>query len=172
MSRIALLLDQARTGDDTARQQAVALLKDDLTRLARCAATGTSATADAAALVQECYRRIADTDEGAALQGRSHFLALAGRAMRQVLVDRARARRAAATPAEAAADRETTDLLDLDAALDELARDHERAVHVVDCRLFGGLTDVETAEALRLPLRSVQRYWAIARERLQATLAG
>lgn len=166
MSRIAVLLDQARAGDETARQQAVALLKEDLTRLAR---SGTD-TASAAALVQECYQRIADGDESAALQGRSHFLALAGRAMRQILVDRARIRRAAATPDDALADRETTDLLDLDAALDALARDHERAVHVVDCRLFGGLTDVETAEALRLPLRSVQRYWAIARARLQATL--
>lgn len=169
MSRIALLLDQARAGDDAARQQAVALLKDELTRLARGATT--TGTSDAAALVQECYRRIADADESAALQGRSHFLALAGRAMRQILVDRAHARRADATPADALADRETADLLDLDAALDALARDHERAVHVVDCRLFGGLTDVETAEALRLPLRSVQRYWAIARERLQASLA-
>lgn len=166
MSRISQLLEQARAGDDIARAEAVALLQDDLKRLARCATTsGLPATLDATLLVQACYRRIADGEFGE-VQGRSHFLALAGRAMRQQLVGHARDH-AAVVSADAAADREAAQLLELDAVLAVLGRENDRIVHVVDCRVFGGLTEVETAEALRLPLRTVQRCWARAKERLQ-----
>ena len=59
----------------------------------------------------------------------------------------------------------------MESVLEQLGREDERLVRVVDCRIFGGLTEVETAEALRMPLRSVQRLWAQARERLQNLLA-
>ncbi len=170
MSRISQLLDQARDGDDAARQQAVALLHDDLARLARSTTAGAPSTPEAAALVEACYRRVADGESGLDVNGRSHFLALAGRAMRQLLVERANERLAAGTPGDAAADREARDLVDLDAVLAELAREDERIVQVVDSRVFGGLTEVETAEALRQPLRIVQRCWARAKERLRTPL--
>lgn len=171
MSRISLLLEQARAGDDAARQEAVTLLQDDLKRLARCATTsGLPDTLNPDALVQACYRRIADGELGE-VHGRSHFLALAGRAMRELLVDHAR-QRATVPPAagDGAAAREAQQLLELDAVLAELGRENERIVQVVDCRVFGSLTEVEAAEALRLPLRTVQRCWARAKERLQTPL--
>lgn len=170
MSRISLLLEQARAGDDAARQEAVTLLQDDLKRLARCAtASGLPDTLDPAALVQSCYQRIAAGELGE-VRGRSHFLALAGRALRELLVDNARERNGATTAGDGAADREARQLIELDTVLAELGRENERIVQVVDCRVFGSLTEVETAEALRLPLRTVQRCWARAKERLQNPL--
>lgn len=176
MSEITLLLEQAQAGDESAWQRVAALLHDDLLRLARCANTsGRPDTLNAAALVQECYRQVAGSGTEIGIGNRSHFLALAGRAMRQILTGHARERVAAKSATDAtpdlAADREADELLSLDAALQQLGASDERAVRVVDCRLFGGLTEVETAEALRLPLRTVQRLWAKARERLQSLQA-
>lgn len=181
MSEITLLLEQAQSGDETAWQRLVALLHDDLLRLARCASTsGLPSTLNATALVQECYLRIAGGSHDIGIGNRSHFLALAGRAMRQVLVNHARDRVAAkcvgaaqatADHLDIAADREADELLSLDSVLQELGGQDERIVRVVDCRIFGGLTEVETAEALRLPLRTVRKLWAQARERLQDLLA-
>ena len=182
MSQITLLLEQAHAGDDAAWQQVVALLYDDLLRLARCANTsGRPNTLNATALVHECYLRIASNSGENGIGSRSHFLALAGRAMRQILVNHARERMAAKRGGgaehttldqhEIAADREAEELIGVDSVLEQLGREDERMVRIVDCRIFGGLTEVETAEALRMPLRSVQRLWAQARERLQNLLA-
>lgn len=180
MDDITALLERARDGDDAAWQRVIALLYDDLLRLARCASTaGRANSLNATSLVHECYLRIAK--QGATSIGsREHFLALAGRAMRQILVNHARDRVAAKRGGGAAhttlghidvaADQEAEELLDLDAALEQLAQDDERLVRVVDCRIFGGLTEVETAAALDLSLRTVQRLWLQARERLQSLL--
>jgi len=174
VSEITLLLEQAQAGDQAAWERVVALLHDDLLRLARCASTsGLPDTLDAPALVRDCYERVAAGIGDRAVVNRSHFLALAGRAMRQILVSHARERVAAshtgeADPASAEALREAAELLSLDAVLDEFAREDERLVHVLDGRIFGGLSEVEIAEALRLPLRKVQHLWDRARERLRS----
>lgn len=174
MSEITPLLEQAHAGDRAAWERVVALLHDDLLRLARCASTsGLPDTLDAPALVRDCYERIAAESGDRAVVNRSHFLALAGRAMRQILVSHARERVAgdqpgAADPATAEALREAAELLSLDAVLEEFGREDERLVHVLDGRIFGGLSEVEIAEALRLPLRTVQRLWDRSRERLQS----
>jgi RNA polymerase sigma factor (TIGR02999 family) len=181
MDEIIVLLERARGGDDAAWQRVVALLYDDLLRLARCASTaGRANTLNATSLVHECYLRIAK--QGAAsISSREHFLALAGRAMRQILVNHARDRVAAkrgggATLAPVgdvgiAAEQEAEELLGLDTALEQLAQQDERLVRVVDCRMFGGLSETETAVALDLPPPTVERLWSQARERLQALLA-
>jgi DNA-directed RNA polymerase specialized sigma24 family protein len=58
----------------------------------------------------------------------------------------------------------------LDEALVRLAHEDERLSQVIDCRIFGGLTEMETASALGIPLRTVQRRWQQARERLRVCL--
>jgi RNA polymerase sigma factor (TIGR02999 family) len=178
MGDITLLLQQARSGDDAAWQRVVALLYDDLLRLARGAsASCRQGTLNATALVHECYLRL--SRKGAdAVGSRAHFLALAGRAMRQILVNHARDRCAGKRGGGAAhttldhldlaTNQEAGDLLGLDAAMHQLAREDERLAQVVDCRVFAGLTEAETAEALDLSLRTTQRLWLQARERLQA----
>jgi len=182
MAEITVLLGRARGGDRAAWNDVVALLYADLLRLARRAGLGSRPhTLNATALVNECYLRMAKSG-AAAIHDRAHFLAVAGRAMRQILVNHARDRVAAKRGSGAAhttlehldvqADQEAQDLLEMDSALQELALRDERLVRVIDCRIFAGLSEAETAEALDIPLRSVQRLWSQARECLQVSLAG
>jgi RNA polymerase sigma factor (TIGR02999 family) len=101
--------------------------------------------------------------------------------MRHVLVDRARERvalkrggvrqRVTLDDAHLAADAEPDALLELDDALHRLAEVDPRLARVVECRFFGGLTEPETAEALGVTVRTVQRDWVKARVLLRRALA-
>lgn len=182
MSEITLLLEQARDGDAQAWDRVVTLLYADLKRLARgvCAGGGNVQAHDVTALVHDCYLRLSKS--GATnIESRAHFLSLAARAMRQLLINHARDRIAAKRGggqqhtdldgADVAAHAEAVELLAIDAALMRLGEEDERLMRVVECRLFAGYTDDETAQALDLPLRSAQRLWQVARDRLRDALA-
>lgn len=182
MGEVTQLLDRARAGDAHAWDQAVALVYDDLRRVARGVLHGPgSATFDATGLVHECYVRMSRAGADRVLN-RQHFLALAARAMRQLMLNHARDRIAAKRGGgvllktlgdqDAAADAQAEQLVHLDQALLRLADDDPRMVRVVECRVFAGLSEVETAEAMDLPLRTSQRLFADARARLGAILAG
>lgn len=131
------------------------------------------ASLDTTSLVHEAYLRLADQSQ-LSWKDRAHFLAIASRAMRFVLVDAVRRRTAAkrggaATPLAlddsrvGAAPVRVDHLLDLHDALDTLARADARAARVVECRFFGGLSVPETAEALGVSGRTVKRDWRKAR---------
>ncbi|UXI66759.1 ECF-type sigma factor [Tahibacter amnicola] len=180
MSEITVLLERARSGDDGAWDEVVGLLYADLKRLARGAMTAAGPnTLSPTGLVHECYERLARAGAGG-VTNRSHFFALAAQAMRQLLINHARDRVAAKRGGGAqhttlghvdlAADREAEDLLAIDDALRELAQSDERLVRIVECRVFAGLNDAETAEALNLSLRTAQRLWQSARDRLKIVL--
>jgi RNA polymerase sigma factor (TIGR02999 family) len=180
MGEVTRLLEQARAGDPAAWNRVVALLYEELLRVARRARAGHGAgTLNATALVNECYLRMAHR-RADAISNRTHFLAVAGCAMRQVLVNYARNRVAAKRgggelhvtldDAIPSADEEAEDLLALDDALIRLAREDACLARVVDCRVFAGLSETETATALDLSLRSVQRHWHTARARLRDLL--
>lgn len=179
MGEVTRWLDRARDGDGDAWAKVITLLYSDLLRLARRAAPARGAsTMNATALVHECYLRVARGPT--AIKDGNHFLALASRAMRQILVNYARDKVAAKRGSGAAhvtlesqqigVAREADEVLMLDEALLQLARDDERLSQIVDCRVFGGLTEAETASALGIPLRTVQRRWQLARERLRVSL--
>ncbi|HEV7366544.1 MAG TPA: sigma-70 family RNA polymerase sigma factor [Gemmatimonadales bacterium] len=131
-------------------------------------------------LVHETYLKLVDQTR-VQWQDRSHFYRVAAVAMRRILVDYARRHRAKRRGGEllritldenaSAAERGET-LLALDEALERLAALNPRLSQVVECRFFGGLTEEETAGALALPLRTVQRDWAKARGWLYAELSG
>ena len=172
MGEITQLLERARDGEPAAWEQAVASLYEDLLRMARRArAHGGAATLNPTALVNECYLRVARR-QADGIHSREHFLAIAGRAMRQILVNYARDRVAAKRGGGALQVTLDEDTLSAqhDAALNQLATEDVRLARIVDCRIFSGLTEQETAEALNLPLRSVQRLWHDARERLRHLL--
>jgi RNA polymerase sigma factor (TIGR02999 family) len=114
-------------------------------------------------------------------QNRQHFFAVSARLMRHVLVDIARRRRAdrRGGPAaihvpldsiDVAAHERTADLLAMDAAIDLLAHEDPRKAQVVELRFFGGLSVEETAEALRISVRTVHTDWALARAWLYRAL--
>ncbi len=177
---VTRLLAALRGGDGAAAARLVDVLYEDLRRLARRQLGRPRGTLGPTAVVHEAYLKLFDRGEVAA-RDRAHFLAIASRAMRQVVVDYARTRQrqkrgggVAAVPIEAAEPAVTEEVervLGVDRALERLRRDDARLVDVVECRFFGGLSEPETAEALGLSLRSVQRLWHEARKRLRSELA-
>ena len=170
---VTQLLALARDGDQRALGQVLPLVYDELRRLARSQRyrNGASATLNTTAVVHEAYEKLAHHDGTYA--DRIHFFRVAARAIRQVLIDAARARKAdkrgggtpdvslddiaLASPARA------DEALALDEALDRLALLDERQAQIVDLRYFVGLTVPETAEVLDLSPATVKRDWAAAR---------
>jgi RNA polymerase sigma factor (TIGR02999 family) len=170
------LLEAAETGEAEAAtlDRLFLLVYDELRALAhwQLLRERTGHTLSSTALVHEAYVRLVD-DTRVARNGRAYFFAAAARAMRQVLVDYARKRRAAKRgggqdllsldASEVSVDRFADELIDLDHALEHLAALNARQAHVVECRFFGGLELEETADALGVSVRTVKRDWALAR---------
>ena len=141
-----------------------------------------SATLATTALVHEAYLKLADHAPGG-WRDRPHFLAVAAVAMRQILIDRARARGSVkrggaltrvtldeAAGAAVAVDDAPEALLALDAALERLGVLSPRLARVVELRFYGGMTETDIAAALGLTVRTVERDWAKARMLLRRTL--
>ena len=175
MTDVTRILRAAERGDARAADELLPLIYDELRELARkrMAAEPAGQTLQPTALVHEAYLRlVSGEDRGWA--GRGHFFAAAALAMRRVLVDRARRRRAAKRggdrarvsfehidPAWEAADSEQ--VLALDAALERLGRiDHQKA-QLVMLRYFTGLTIDQTARSLGISPATVKREWQFAR---------
>jgi RNA polymerase sigma factor (TIGR02999 family) len=149
-------------------------------RLARGAGRAES-TLSTTGLVHEAYLKLADQSR-AEWGDRAHFLAVASLAMRHVLVDRARERQTlkrgeARRPVtldeeQLSADDQADMVLQIDDALERLAQwgGEPRLARVVECRFFGGLSEAETAEALGVTTRTVQRDWVKARVLLRRAL--
>ncbi len=175
------LLHACREGDPEAREQLYAVVYDHLRHVARAQLRREQHghTLNTTALVHEAWFRLADPGRLAA-QDRSHFLAIAARAMRQVLVDHARRHNAERRGAgvrpldldahEIAVQDRADQLVELDEALARLAAFAPRLAQVVECRFFGGLTEEETAAVLSVTERTVRRDWVKARAWLQAEL--
>jgi RNA polymerase sigma factor (TIGR02999 family) len=179
------LLVKARTGDPKAVAELMPLVYDELRRLAASYVRRErrGQTLQATALVNEAYVRLIG-EKAQTWQNRTHFLAIAALSMRQILVQRARARKAAKRggdperitlderflPVAATAGTRPIDLVALDAALDKLAALDARQAKVVELRYFGGLSVEETAEALDVSPATVKRDWTLARAWLKREL--
>lgn len=179
------LLQAARTGLPGAGQRLYEDVYAELHRVARRQRLrwGASPTLNTTAVVNESYLRLS---RGTDLQAedRRHFLNLAARAMRSVLIDAARRRATAKrggdpelAPLEALGDlpdieleRAPEDLLALDSALARLERAEQRLARVVELRFFCGLSEPEAAAALGVADRTVRRDWRKARAFLLAEL--
>jgi RNA polymerase sigma-70 factor (ECF subfamily) len=145
----------------------------ELQRIARRCMRGepTDHTLQATALVNEAYLRLVDVRR-INWQNRAHFLAMAARSMRRILVDSARARSARKRGAGAVrvslsdidlSDQKGLDMIALDEALDALANVNDRQSRVVELRFFAGLTVEETAAVLGISAETVMRDWKAAR---------
>jgi RNA polymerase sigma factor (TIGR02999 family) len=174
------LIRKWRGGDDRALNDLLPLVYEELRLVARKHLRGQRAdhTLQTTALIHEAYLRLAG---GAAdsVQDHQHFVALASRIMRQVLVDNARVRLAAkrqgglrVTLSEAAnlPYRSEVDVVAVDEALTRLSELDERQVRVVELRFFGGLSIPETANALHISVATVKRDWTMARTWLSREL--
>jgi RNA polymerase sigma factor (TIGR02999 family) len=133
------------------------------------------------ALVHEAYMRLLK-DRPDRWQNRAHFCAIAAHSMRQILIERARARGAAkrggARPRVTleeglvAGEDRSIDLLALDEALERLAKLDPEQARLVELRFFGGLTVEETAEAMKISPATVKRHWTVAKAWLTRELEG
>jgi RNA polymerase sigma factor (TIGR02999 family) len=137
-------------------------------------------TLQATGLVSEFFVHLARSTRFTA-KSRAHFLVLASIVMRRLLVDYARARKRDKRGGELVrvdfdhADRgdaaHFVDLLEIDELLSQLAQSDERMAKIVELRFFGGLTNVEVAEALGIHERTVKRDWQVARAWLYSHLS-
>jgi RNA polymerase sigma factor (TIGR02999 family) len=155
----------------------------EIRRLARreLRATGRSDTLNTTALVHEAYLKLA-RHPSSEWEDRAHFFAVAGRALRQVLVDSARGhladKRGGGAPVlslddvDIPAQSRATDILELDHALERLAGINERLCRLVELRFFVGLQVEEIAELLGVNERTLRRDWVKARAFLYRELEG
>jgi len=177
-----LLLAWGR-GDETALDQLIPLVHDELRRLARRHMAGERPghTLQATALVNEAYLRLIEVNQ-VRWQNRAHFFAMASRVMRRILVDAARARgyqkrgggaeTVSLDEALLVSGEPRQDLIALDDALSALAAFDLRKGQVVEMRFFGGLSVEETAEALHVSADTVMRDWRLAKVWLVRELRG
>ena len=174
------LLLEARGGESAARERLYTAVYEDLRRIAHRQLQGERPdhTFGTTGLVHETYMRLADLDR-LEWQDRAQFFRAAAGAMRRILVDYARrhraVRRGGGVPHDFLDDNvpaaERGDMLvAVDEALERLARLSPRMSGVVECRFFGGLTEEETAEALGISARTVQRERAKSRAWLYSEL--
>lgn len=149
------------------------LVYDELRRLARdyLRRERGDHTLQATALVHEAYLRLVN-EHSVTWQDRAHFYGIAARLMRRILVEHARAHNAAKRGGlqqklvldEARAVAQTgTDLVALDGALQNLARNYPRKSEVVELKFFGGLESREIAEVLQVSEKTVLRDWSFAK---------
>ena len=181
--QVTELLVAWRRGDESAAERLIPLVYDDL----RARAAGAlrrerrAHTLTPTALVHEAYLRLMD-GRPPEVEGRKHFLAIAARVMRRVLVDHARARNAAKRnqgkealsldEALTLGDGRGPALVRLDDALSALASFDPAKARLVELRYFAGLTIEETADVLDTSPATVKREWALARAWLHREVKG
>ncbi|HLK19945.1 MAG TPA: ECF-type sigma factor [Bryobacteraceae bacterium] len=178
---ITALLHQARNGDATARDALTNALYGELHRLAQIAfqRENPGHTLQPTILVHEAFLRLLKSEGGPQFADRAHFLGLAARVMRQILVDHGRARHAQKRGAqftvalsdrvEAAASPVT--FLELNNALDILGREESDLVSLVEMRFLAGMTAEEVAEVRRESVTKVRRDLRYALARLRMLLS-
>ncbi|MBI1766088.1 MAG: sigma-70 family RNA polymerase sigma factor [Acidobacteria bacterium] len=172
--QITQLLLAWGAGDEAALAQLMPLVYAELRQVAarHLRRQRPGHTLQTTALVNEAYLRLIDSSQ-VRWQNRAHFFAVSAQLMRRILVDFARSRQnlkrgggaqqVSLDEALAVAPERGADLLALDDALTRLAALNPRQAQVVELRYFGGLSEEESAEALKVSLRTVQRDWKLAR---------
>jgi RNA polymerase sigma factor (TIGR02999 family) len=183
MAEMTVLIAAARAGDKAAEARLFEAVYSDLHRIAQrhLNASGPEA-ARATSLVHEVYLRMARGD-GLALNDRTHFFAVASRAMRQIVIDHVRSRHAEKrgggidamsldSAVVAVAEGRDQELLMLDEALQRLNEVDPRLAQVVELRFYGGLQLEELAEVTGLSSRTLRRDWRKARAFLYHELTG
>ena len=181
-SQVTQLVRRLQTGDEAARNELVELLYPELRRIARIrlSAERPDHTLQPTALVHEAYLRLfADSEQEFA--GRAHVLAVASQVMRRILVDHARTRNAerrggnhphvplsdnSAAPADS-----YSNIVELDRALEALARERPPLAQAVEMHYFGGMTAEEIAQALDRSVHAVRHDLRVAKAWLRRQLA-
>jgi RNA polymerase sigma factor (TIGR02999 family) len=182
MADITQILSEIERGNSIATEELLPLLYDELRRLAaqKLASEKPGHTLQATALVHDVYLRLVNVEKAQHWDGRGHFFAAAAEAMRRILVDQARKKRAlrrggsakriALEEVQLAVISSDDDLLALESALRRLEEIDKTKADLVKLRYFAGLTIPQAAEALGVSITTANRYWAYARAWLHEEL--
>jgi RNA polymerase sigma factor (TIGR02999 family) len=180
-TELTAIFQEISNGAQGATERLFDVVYDELRRMAhgRMLRERPGQTLQTTALVNEAFLRLCSDDQ-ARWENRRHFFGAAARAMRQILVDKAREKRAQKREGgrrrvtldhDIAAEEAPVDLIALDEALDRLAAENERAADVVKHRYFLGLTVNETAEVLAVSPRTVDSDWQLAKAWLRREIS-
>lgn len=176
MSKVTSILSAIDAGDAQAAAQLLPLVYNELRKLAaqKLASEKAGQTLDATALVHEAYLRLIGDGAEQSWNSRGHFYRAAAEAMRRILIDKARRKKRAKHGGER--QRLDVDAMELaencgddeqvlavDEALQRLAEEEPQVAEVVRLRWFAGLSVEQTAAALSISIRTVNRHWAYAR---------
>jgi RNA polymerase sigma factor (TIGR02999 family) len=182
MTEVTRILSAVEQGDPHAAGQLLPLVYDELRKLAaqKLAQENPGQTLQPTALVHEAYLRLVDTEQAQHWNSQGHFFAAAAEAMRRILIENARSKRAAKhgggrkridlAEAEAAVSAEPEELLELDDALTRLQQEDPEAAAVARLRLYAGLSVEEAARVAGTSRANAYRHWAYARAWLHACL--
>jgi RNA polymerase sigma factor (TIGR02999 family) len=182
MNDVTRILSAIEAGDPRAAEQLLPLVYDELRKLAaqKLAQEKPGQTLQATALVHEAYLRLVGSEPAGDWDSRGHFFAAAAEAMRRILVEQARRKKALRRGGRAVGqilredDRVSApvsdEILDLDEALSKLEAADQQAAQVVKLRIFAGMTLEESARALGVSTRTAVRSWAYARAWLSREL--
>ena len=183
MSEVTQILSEIQKGNRISTNQLLPLVYDELKRLAsrKMALENPGNTLQTTALVHEAYTRLVGHDDVPCWESRSHFFSAAAEAMRRILVERARSKqrlkrggqwhREDLESIELEMPVPNVDILALNEALDELARERPEKAELVKLRFFAGLTIEEIAQAMGISTATAGRMWRYARTWLAEKLA-
>ena len=183
VSDVTRILQAAHNGDPNAAGELLPIVYDELRRLAsaRMAHESAGHTLQPTALVHEAWLRLTG-HEDQTWEGRAHFFGAAAEAMRRILIDRVRKKRAV----RHGGDQQRVDVADIDLpapasddqvlaineALDKFANEHPEEARLVKLRYFVGMTNDEAAQALDISPRTARNYWTHARAWLYREING
>lgn len=175
MNDVTHILSQIESGDPSVSERLLPLVYDELRKLAavKLAHDNPHQTLQTTALVHEAYVRLVDVEQAQHWNSRGHFFAAAAEAMRRILVDNARRKRALRRGGDRArknfdqiqpaAPVPSEDLIALDEAMDRLSAEDPDKAEVVKLRYFAGLTMQQIAEVRGISLATANRHWSYAR---------
>lgn len=182
MSEVTRILSAIDQGDPLAAEQLLPLVYDELRKLAaqKLAQEKAGQTLQPTALVHEAYLRLVDVNEGQAWNSRGHFFAAAAEAMRRILIDNARRKKAdkrggrrarvSLDHVDAVTVAPPDELLALDEALEKLGHHDPVAGQLVKLRYYAGLSLEQAAEALGISSATAYRHWTFGRAWLHGQL--
>lgn len=174
MSDVTQMLDGIRSGNQQAAEQLLALVYGELKRIAaqKMAFEAAGHTLQPTALVHEAWLNLVGEGD-AHFENRAHFFASAAEAMRRILIDWARRKKAIKRGSGAAREElkeghwienvRSDELLAVDEGLDLLEKEDPAAAQLIKLRYFVGMNMEETASTMGMPLRSAERIWTYAR---------